>query len=222
MLCFDECEQFVSLSCSPMTAERNHTFHNIKAFAGITTSLGGIMNDQNIPPYPVQPPQANGQGTPAYGQPPHQQSYAGQHGYGQPPTYQQPYLGQPAYPLQANQQPPALPKSSGYRLASGIVGICLGVWLFFSFLIGVSLGQGAVLILTLIGCFGSIASGIVLLVKQRDRGRGAPITMISVAGASLIISFTGFAQFLFTFMFALPIFIVMGIGLAREARAPLN
>ncbi len=28
---------------------------------------------------------------------------------------------------------------------------------------------------------------------------------------------TGFAQFLLTFMFALPIFIVMGIGLAREA-----
>ncbi|MDQ0676075.1 hypothetical protein QFZ36_003636 [Pseudarthrobacter siccitolerans] len=43
--------------------------------------------------------------------------------------------------------------------------------------------------------------------------------MISVAGASLIVSFTGFAQFLVTFMFALPIFVVMGIGLAREARA---
>jgi hypothetical protein len=196
------------------------------------------MNDQNIPPipppYPGQSPQANGQGAPAYGQPPHQQGYLGQppyqhgyvaeHAYGQAPPYQQPYPGQPAlghnpYPLQAYQQPgPAVPKSSGYRLASGIVGIALGVWLFFSFLIGVSLGQGAVLILTLIGCFGSIASGIVLVAKQRDRGRGAPITMISVAGASLIVSFTGFAQFLLTFMFALPIFIVMGIGLAREAR----
>lgn len=102
------------------------------------------------------------------------------------------------------------------------MGICLGVWLFFSFLIGVSLGQSAILILTLIGCFGSIASGIVLLVKQRDRGRGAPITMISVAGVALLLSFASFGQFVFSFMFALPIFIVMGIGLARESRAPLN
>lgn len=210
------------------------------------------MNDQNVPPipppYPVQPPSANGQGTPAYGQPPHQQdypgqlqypqgytaqqtygqSYSGQHGYGQAPTYQQPSPRQPAlghnpYPLHAYQQSgPALPKSSGYRLASGIVGICLGVWLFFSFLIGVSLGQSAILILTLIGCFGSIASGIVLLVKQRDRGRGAPITMISVAAVALLLSFASFGQFVFTFMFALPIFIVMGIGLAREGRTQLN
>jgi hypothetical protein len=200
------------------------------------------MNEQNIPPipppYPGQPPQANGQGVPAYGQPPHQQADPGQPFYGQP-QYQQGYAGQPAYGQAPYQQPyqvqpalghnpypsqayelygPALPKSSGYRLASGIVGIALGVWLFFSFLIGVSLGQSALLILTLIGCFGSIASGIVLVVKQRDRGRGAPITMITVAGASLIVSFTSFGQFLFTFMFALPIFIVMGIGLAREAR----
>lgn len=189
------------------------------------------MNDPSIPPipppYPGQPPQPNGPGTPTYGQPPYQHGYAGEHTYGQPPPYQHPYPGQPAvghnpYPLQAYQQPsPALPKSSGYRLASGIVGIALGVWLFFSFLIGVSLGQGAVLILTLIGCFGSIASGIVLIAKQRERGRGAPITMISVAGASLIVS-TGFAQFLLTFMFALPIFIIMGIGLAREAAADRN
>ncbi|WP_454698319.1 hypothetical protein [Arthrobacter humicola] len=208
------------------------------------------MNDQNIPPipppYPVQPPQTNGQGTPAYGQPPNQQDYPGQYpqgypaqqsygqryagkqGYGQAPAYQQPYLGQPAfgnapYPLPGYQRPgPTLAKSSGYRLASGIVGICMGVWLFFSFLIGVSLGQSAILILTLIGCFGSIASGIVLLVKQRDRGRGAPITMISVAAAALLLSFASFGQFVFTFMFALPIFIVMGIGLAREGRAQLN
>jgi hypothetical protein len=193
------------------------------------------MNDQNIPPTPPpyagQPPQANAQGNPAYLQPPHQLGYPGQppYGYvgeppyGQTPPSQLPYPEQPAfghnpYPPLAYQQPgPAVPKSSGYRLASGIVGIAMGIWLFFSFLLGVSLGQGAVLILTLIGCFGSIASGIVLLAKQRDRGRGAPITMISVAGASLIVSFTGFAQFLVTFMFALPIFVVMGIGLAREA-----
>lgn len=208
----------------------------------ITTLTGGTMNDQNIPPipppYPVQLPQGYGQGAPAYGQPAHQQGYPGQpqypqgyaaqQTYGQAPPYQQPDPGQPAfghnpYPLQAYQEPdPALPKTSGYRLASGIVGIALGVWLFFSFLIGVSLGQGAVLMLTLIGCFGSIASGIVLVAKQRDRGRGAPITMISVAGASLVLSFASPVQFLFTFMFALPIFIVMGIGLAREARAALN
>ncbi len=208
----------------------------------ITKLTGGTMNDQNIPPipppYPVQPPQAYGQGAPAYGQPAHQQGYSGQppypqdyaaqQTYGQAPPYQQPYPGQRAfghnpYPLQAYQQPgSALPKTSGYRLASGIVGMGLGVWLFFSFVIGVSMGLGAMFILTLIGCFGSIASGIVLVAKQRDRGRGAPITMISVAGASLIVSFTSPAQFLFTFMFALPIFIVMGIGLAREARAPLN
>jgi hypothetical protein len=83
----------------------------------------------------------------------------------------------------------AIPQSSGYRLASGIVGIALGT-----------------------GCSSRSVA------KQRDRGRGAPITMISIAGVSLILSFTSFGQFLFTFMFALPIFIVMGIGLTRESR----
>ena len=199
------------------------------------------MNDQNIPPvppsYPGQPPQTPqtpGQGTPAYGQPPLQQGYSGQppyqhryaaeHVYQQAGPYQQTYAEQPPFgqhPFmpQTYQQPgKELRSSSGYRLASGIVGIALGVWLFFSFLIGVSLVQGPQLILTLIGCFGSIASGIVLVAKQRDRGRGAPITMISVAAASLVFSFVGPVQFLMTFMFALAIFIVMGMGLAREAR----
>lgn len=199
------------------------------------------MTDQNIPPirppYPVQPPQTYGQAAPAYGQPANQQGYPGQPPYGQgyaaqktygEAQYQQPYPGQPAfgqnpYPFQVYQHPgAALPKTSGYRLASGIVGIGLGVWLFFSFMIGISLGLGAVLILTLVGCFGSIACGIVLVAKQRDRRRGAPITMICVAGASLIVSSTSPAQFLFTLMLALPIFIVMGIGLAREGRAPVN
>jgi hypothetical protein len=152
----------------------------------------------------------------------YQQAYAQQPNYGHAP-YQEP-LGQAAfgrnpYTFQAYQlHGQAIPQASGYRLASGIVGIALGAWLFFSFLIGVSLEQGGVLILTLIACLGSIASGIVLVAKQRDRGRGAPITMISIAGVSLILSFTSFGQFLFTFMFALPIFIVMGIGLTRESR----
>lgn len=173
------------------------------------------MNDQNLPPapppYPSQPPQA----------PPYHQSYApAQPTYAQPP-YQQPSQGQPAYGYTSYPAQPFMqsgPPSSGYRVASGIVGIVLGVWLFFSFLVGVSLQQQAVLLLTLLACLGSIAAGIVVLVKHRRRGRAEPIVLICVAGVALLFSFGTFGQFLFTFLLSTPIFIVMGIGLAREAK----
>ncbi|TVU66739.1 hypothetical protein FQP90_00930 [Paenarthrobacter nitroguajacolicus] len=103
-------------------------------------------------------------------------------------------------------------------MASGILGIVLGVWLFFSFLVGVSLQQQAVLLLTLLACLGSIAAGIVVLVKHRQRGRAESIVLICVAGVALLFSFGTFAQFLFTLMLSTPIFIVMGIGLARESK----
>jgi hypothetical protein len=179
------------------------------------------MHNPSLPPVPPahlgQPAPFSGQAVPLganqfqQGYPQHQPV---QGGYQQ----QSPYSHNP-YSMQPYGHPGSvLPKSSGYRVSAGIVGIVLGVWLFLSFLVGVSLHQQAVLLLTLFSCFGAIAAGIVVLVKHRGRGRAAPIVLICVAGVALLFSFGSFAQFLFTFMLSTPIFIVMGIGLAREAR----
>lgn len=175
------------------------------------------MTEQNLPPtYHGQQP--HGQIIPPnYGGPP--TYYQGsvppqQNAYPQHPYAPNPY---PGHAFAQSQNPP-VERSSGYRLSAGIVGIVLGAWLFLSFLIGVSFQQGAVLLMTLVSCFGAIAAGIVLLVQQRRRGRAAPIVMICVAGVALLFSFGSFGQFFFTFLLTTPIFIVMGIGLAREAR----
>jgi hypothetical protein len=84
---------------------------------------------------------------------------------------------------------PAEPRSSGYRVASSIVAIVLGVWLFLQFLIGVSVGAGFATVLVLMAAFGTLASGIVLLAKQRGRLREAPALLLGWTLFALLVSF---------------------------------
>jgi hypothetical protein len=175
------------------------------------------MNDETRPPvpppYPPYPPQTSnrppfqgGRYGYKFGFPPNQESY-----------FQDPY--RQALFLQTNTQPyPGFPRTSGHRVAAGIVGIVLGAWLFLSFIVGVSLQQGAVLVMVLISSLGCMAAGIVLLAQHRNRGRAAPIVVICAAALALLFSLSSFGQFLLTFALSLPIFIVMGIGMARESK----
>lgn len=84
---------------------------------------------------------------------------------------------------------PAEPRSSGYRVASSIVAVVLGVWLFLQFLIGVSVGAGFATVLVLMAAFGTLASGIVLLAKQRGRLREAPALLLGWTLFALLVSF---------------------------------
>lgn len=182
---------------------------------------------ENIPPvppapqYPAQPPAGYGQTAP--------QPFAPPPGYGQQPYPQQmqyaPYPPQQFAPAgQWSHFGPPPPKSSGYRVTAGIVGIVLGAWLFLQFLVGVSLGLGFLAFLSLVVAVGTLTSGIVLLAKQRGRLRGAPITVLSFVGFALLVGLihlgtsAGAGMFVFTFLLSVPVLIVMGLGLSREKR----
>lgn len=186
-----------------------------------------------VPPAPQQPDSqpfaASGpfQGQPYNSAPPMQY---GQHPYRQQPYQQQPY-GQPQYasypPLQYEPQwgqtAPRL-KSSGFRVAAGIVGIVLGFFLLIASIVASSYnGFGGFLLL--VSALGNITSGIVLLAMQRGRGRGAPITAISFAGFALLVSFLsttyiGAGAMVFAILLGTPVLVVMGLGLSREMKAP--
>lgn len=186
-------------------------------------------NYQPVPPAPQQPEgypqQAPGQ---FQGFPQPQYPQAAPAPYGQQPYTQQPY-GQPQYgpyPPQAAPQwaPAAQPKrkSSGFRLAAGIVGIVLGFFLMMGSSAGFSANSIAGLLLLLAG-LGNITTGIVLLAMQRGTTRGAPITSITFAGFALLaallaIPFTGGAIIFVTVLLATPVLVVMGIGLSREMK----
>lgn len=182
---------------------------------------------ENIPPvppgpqYPARPPAGYNQ--------PIQPPYAPPEGYGQQAYPQQHY---PAYP-QAPQGPqgtwtytPAstVPKSSGNRVASGIIMIVLGVWMFTQFLVGVSLQLGFLALLSLIAAVGAVTSGIILLAKQRGRLRGAPVTVLTFAGFALLVSLfhvgteRGVGMFFLAFLLSVPVLIVMSLGLAKEKK----
>jgi hypothetical protein len=122
---------------------------------------------------------------------------------------------------------PRKPKASGYRIASGIVGIVLGFWLFIPSIAGFNHDSGTVFLafLILIAALGNITAGIVLLAYQRGRSQGAPITSLSFAGFALLLGFIGLAVpyfgaalFVTTLILAAPVLIVMGLGLAKERR----
>ncbi|MFF1880165.1 hypothetical protein ACFVVC_01685 [Pseudarthrobacter sp. NPDC058196] len=193
---------------------------------------------ENYPPVPPAPQQQ-----PAGFQPPSPQPYQGNQApqYGQPPApapygqqpypQQQPYGQQPQYAPYPPQQyapqwapPSAKPKSSGFRVAAGIVGIVLG---FFTLIeAGPGFGHNAfIALLLLIAALGNITSGILLLVTQRGRTRGAPITAISFAGFALLASlmaiavpYYGGAPFIIDVLLATPVIVVMSLGLSRETR----
>ena len=170
-----------------------------------------------------QPPQYTQAATAPYGQQPYAQH--------QPPGPQQPQYGQPQYaPYPPQQYAPQWsqpvapkPKSSGFRVAAGIVGIVLGFVLLLACGVGFRANAVAGLLL-LIAALGNIASGIVLLAMQRGKTRGAPITAISFAGFALLaglmaIPFVGGAILFFTVLLATPLLVVMGLGLSREMKS---
>ncbi|QDG89074.1 hypothetical protein [Pseudarthrobacter sp. NIBRBAC000502770] len=168
-----------------------------------------------------QPPQYN-QGLPAqYGQ----QPYPPQQPYGQP-QYGQPHYA--PYPPQqyASQwgQAPAKPKSSGFRIAAGIIGIVLGFFMLIE--AGPGFGHNAfIALLLLIAALGNATAGILLLANQRGTTRGVPITAISFAGFALLSSlmaiavpYYGGAPLLIDLLLATPVIVLLGIGLSRESR----
>lgn len=197
---------------------------------------------ENHPPLPPEgypypgPGQSQSQQPPRYNQAPQYDqappTQYGQQPYPQQPFNQQPY-GQPQYspypppqyPPQWGQAAPAKPKSSGFRIASGIISIVLGFFLLLE--AGPGFGHNAfIALLLLIAALGNISGGIVLLVMQRGRTSGAPITSISFAGVALLVSlmatavpYYGAAPFVIDLLLATPVLVVMGIGLSRETNA---
>ncbi|HEX9089037.1 MAG TPA: hypothetical protein VF867_16085 [Arthrobacter sp.] len=151
-----------------------------------------------------------------------------------PPAPKQPEPAAAAPPLPAYaQQPgpygqwvpePVQAAPSGYRVAAGIIAIVLGCWLFMQFGVGTARGLGFLAFLSLVAAGGNLASGIVLLAKQRGRLRGAPVTALCFAGFALLLGLVhaavagGPVISLFSFLLAVPLLIVLGIGLSRERR----
>lgn len=121
---------------------------------------------------------------------------------------------------------PTEPRSSDYRVASSIVAIVLGVWLFMLFLTGISVGAGFAPFLFLMAAIGTLASAILLLVKRRERLRAAPVLLLGWSSCALMVSFIvafGFGVYSATFiapLLATTVIIVIGIGLSREKRGP--
>lgn len=201
---------------------------------------------ENIPPIPPAPhPHANwpqpgaSEGYPSHGPdgpipgneppygPPQPYTPAPQPPYGQHP-YPQPQLA-PYPPQQYAPAPWAAgpkPKSSGYRVAAGIVGIVLGIWLLIPSISGFEeSGEGLMSFVLLVAALGNVTAGIILLATQRSRYQGPPITSLSFAGLALLLGVIGLAVpyfgitlLFFTLLLAVPVLVVMGIGLSREKR----
>lgn len=192
---------------------------------------------ENIPPIPPAPQYDAPRGYPSHG--PDGPIPGNAPPYGPPQPYTQapptPYGQQPYAPPQYAPYPPAAqwapagplkPRSSGFRVAAGIVGIVLGTWLFIPSIAGFSEGSAAFMaFLILVAALGNITAGIVLLANQRGRSQGSPITSLSFAGFALLLGFIGLvveyygaALLVTTLLLASPVLIVMGIGLSREKR----
>lgn len=186
---------------------------------------------ENIPPippasgpgpsYPSHAPSGSSRGNePAYGTPqPFDQSPTVLSGHQS--RYSHPPYGQatPQYASQWYQTAPHS-KSSGLRVAAGIVSIVLGAFLLFASMAGFATNAIAGLLL-LVAALGSITTGIVLLASQRSRTRGAPITTITFAGFALLaallaVPFLGGAVLFFGVLLAAPVVILLSLGLARE------
>lgn len=203
--------------------------------------IGGTLTE-NIPPVPTAPQpqsyppyQAASEAAPGNKAPnastqpyPPTQSYApAPPDYGQAP-YQQPQAPQYAsYPPQqyASTGYPGQPKASGFRITAGIIGIVLGIWILKPAIAGMGSGETFPAFLILLAALGNITAGILLLVKQRARSKWAPVTLLSTAGASLVLSLMGLAVdyygpvLLVTVLpLTIPIGVLLGLGLAKEKR----
>lgn len=175
------------------------------------------------------PPQAYTQAPPVSGQQQYQQPQYAPYppqGYAAPGPYPQQPVGYFQPPAPWAPAGPLKPKSSGFRVAAGIVGIVLGTWLFIPSIAGFSEGSATFMaFLILVAALGNITAGIVLLANQRGRGQGSPITSLSFAGFALLLGFIGLAVDYYgaallvtTLLLATPVLIVLGIGLSREKR----
>ncbi|HEX9227667.1 MAG TPA: hypothetical protein VF885_13600 [Arthrobacter sp.] len=148
-----------------------------------------------------------------------------------PPSPTQPPQGQyvPGHWVPAG---PQLPKSSGYRVASGILAVALGGFLLLissvlayqAFTYGL-VGGVLVAVLTIAAGLGNLISGIVLLVQHRSRRGSAPKAVLAFAALPLLpalISIIGEVGApilsVVSVVLAVPLFVVMGIGLAKEKR----
>lgn len=147
------------------------------------------------------------------------------------PPAQQPYSQQYA-PGRWVPAGPQLPKSSGYRVASGIIAIVLGCFLFLPAGLVLKLASdwdytvaAVVAVLGFASALGSLTSGIVLLAKHRGRRRATPVAVLAFAvlplllGLFSLVGVIGYTiLFLVAAVFSIPLIIVMGIGLAKEKR----
>lgn len=127
---------------------------------------------------------------------------------------------------------PQLPKSSGYRVATGVLVIGLGCFLLLVSLFMVRYAieyeytlATVMAVSTVIAALVNLTSGILLLVNHRGRGRGAPVTVLAAAALPLLLTAIGVigeAAFqgvlVMSSVLAIPVFVVMGIGLAKEKR----
>ena len=200
----------------------------------------------NIPPAPQQsdglpgyqpptgPPQPYAQPLPpGYGQQPQYapyppQQYAHVSTFGPPHQYTHvPPFG-PPHPYAHTPpfwQPGA--KSSGFQVAAGIVSIVFGTMLILPAVAGFrSSGIALLALVILLAALGNMASGILLLANQRNRARWAPVTSMSTAGFALLLGFIGLsvdyyggALLVISVLLAVPVLILLGIGLAREKRS---
>lgn len=176
------------------------------------------MND-SIPPIPPAPPHQNpGNRVPD--------------GYAAPQYAPQPYPQQPRQPYGAYAKAPRVSdpnrsKSSGFRVAAGIVGIVCGVWFLVPSIAGSQNGGGDAFMafFILAAALGNLAAGIVLLAKHRRRGQRAPMASLGFAGLAMVLGLVGMAipyygaaLLVSAVALAAPVLVVMGIGLAKERR----
>ncbi|MEN8584696.1 hypothetical protein ABFP37_18535 [Burkholderia sp. RS01] len=174
----------------------------------------------NEPPQPYAPAQQ-----PPYGPPQPYAPYAPQPQYVQPQyaTYPPQQYGPPG---QWSPYGPPKAKSSGFRVASGIIGIVLGTFLLIPAIAGFGDGSTVFMALSvLVAALGNITAGIVLLANQRGRSQGPIITSLTFAGLALLLGCIGMAVTYYgatllvsTLLLASPVLIILGIGLSREKR----
>lgn len=174
------------------------------------------MND-SIPPIPPAPHYPANQVPGSYAP----SQYAPHHN---PEHPRQPFGAYAKGPYSSN---PDRSKSSGFRVAAGIVGIVCGVWFLVPSIAGFQEEGGTALMALpiLVAALGNVAAGIVLLANQRRRSQWAPVASLVFAGLAMLLGMIGVAVpyygpalLVSALALAAPVLIVMGIGLAKERR----
>lgn len=127
---------------------------------------------------------------------------------------------------------PPLPESSGYRVAAGVIAIVHGSILLTPSLalVGFAMREGqpaasALVFVALAAAVGNLISGIVLISRGCRRGRAAPAAVMACAAFPAILGVAGFALghfhavlLTFSLIFAVPVAIILGVGLVKEKR----